>query len=257
MRFAGLLALPALLLAQITAPPEFQPPAAFHSPSAAAPLDGSSHVAAERAQITQTLVQLLRAIPQAAPGLKLIDNRLLDQAETLFRESGPPEGLAVILFLTGQPDASAEILCRLPHHRVLPLLGEIIAATPAWAPRILAHIETLAPSHPNRADAEFYWARALLAQSPDRSAAALPHLRRAASLEPKSTRALLELGRLPAARQQLPDAIRAFEQALARDPSLAMAHYRLSALYRSLGNAAKTRFHLSHYQRLKAPPEPR
>jgi tetratricopeptide (TPR) repeat protein len=254
MRFVGLFALPALLLAQITAPPEFQPPGAFHTNSAAAPLDGSSHVAAERTQINQTLVHLLRAIPQSAPGLKLIDNRLLPEAELYFRNSGPPEGLAVVLFLSGQPAASAEILCQVNRNRALPLLGEIIGAAPAWAARILAQIEKLAPSYPNQADAEFYWARALLQQSPERSAEAVPHLRRAASLDPKSTRPLLELGRLFSARQQNTEAVAAFEQALSRDPSLAMAHYRLASLYRSLGNPAKSQFHLAEYQRAKASP---
>ena len=98
------------------------------------------------------------------------------------------------------------------------------------------------------------WARALLEQSPARPLEALPHLQRAAALEPQATRALLELGRLHAAQRRLPEAVRAFEQVLDRDPSVAVAHYRLATLLQSLGKVEKAAFHLHQYRRLKAAP---
>jgi tetratricopeptide (TPR) repeat protein len=256
MRLACSLVLPGLLLAppcqaQIGSPPEFQSAGAFQASPTASSLDGTSHIAAERTQINETLIQLLRAVPTATAGVKLIDNRLLREAELHFRKNGPPEGLAVILFLTGETDASAELLCHLDHPRALPLLGETVGAAPTWAKRILTRIETLAATLPPSADSEFYWARALLQQFPEQTAAALPHLERAATLDGKGTRALLELGRLYAGRQQNAEAIHAFERALARDPSLAMAHYRLAALYRSAGDPTNSARHLQEYQRLK------
>ncbi len=251
MRFVSFFAVPGLLLAQIGSPPEFQPGGAFQTSPAAGSLDGTSHIAAERTQINESLVNLLRAIPEAAEGVKLIENRLLREAELWFRKRGPSEGTAVVLFLTGETEASAEILCAVDHPRALPLLGETVGAAPAWSKRILARIEKLAASQPARADSEFYWARALLQQSPERTSDALPHLERAAELDRKETRALLELGRLHAGRQQNPEAVLAFERALARDASQVMAHYRLAALYRSLGDTGKSRRHLDEYQRLK------
>lgn len=251
MRSVGLIAMPVLLLAQIGSPPEFQAAGTFQSSPSAGSLDGSSHVAAERTQINESLLRLLRAIPEAAPGVRLIENRLLGEAELHFRKNGPAEGAAVVLFLTGETEKSAEILCSIDHPRVLPLLGETVGAAPAWSARLLARIEKLAPAHAAPADAEFYWARALLLQSPERTAAAIPHLERAAELDPTGTRALLELGRLYAAQQRNAEAVRAFERALSRDPSLALAHYRLAALYRALGDPGKSGLHLRDYQRLK------
>lgn len=251
MRFATFFALTGLLLAQIGSPPEFQPAESFQTSPAAGSLDGTSHVAAERTQINENLVNLLRAIPEAAEGVKLIENRLLREAERQFRKSGSLEGTAVVLFLLGEVEASAEALSGSDHPRALPLLGETVGAAPAWAPRLLARIEKLAASQPAKADTEFYWARALLQQTPERTHEALSHLERAAQLNGKDTRALLELGRLYASRQKNRDAIGAFERALARDSSLAMAHYRLAALYRSQGDAGKSQFHLKAYQRAK------
>ncbi len=251
MRLVSLLAAPGLLLAQIGSPPEFQPGGAFQTSPATGTLDGTSHIAAARTQSNESLVNLLRAFPEADEGVKLIENRLLRDAELRFRKSGPPEGLAVVLFMTGETEASAEILCAIDNPRALPLLGETVGAAPAWAKRILARLEKLAASQPTQADTEFYWARALLQQSPERTTDALPHLERAAELDGKGARALLELGRLYAGRQQNPEAIRAFERALARDASLIMAHYRLAALYRSTGDTGKSGLHLREYQRLK------
>jgi tetratricopeptide (TPR) repeat protein len=243
--------MPVLLLAQIGSPPEFQSSGTFQSSPSAGSLDGSSHVAAERTQINESLVRHLRATPEAAPGIRLIENRLLREAELHFRKHGPAEGTAVVLFLTGETGRSAEILCSIDDPRVLPLLGETVGAAPAWSARLLARIEKLATSHAAPAAAEYYWARALLLQAPERTAEAIPHLERAAELDPKATRALLELGRLHAAQHRNQEAVRAFEGALFRDPSLAMAHYRLAALYRAMEDTGRAGLHLREYQRLK------
>lgn len=251
MRVVSLALLPGLILAQIGTPPEFQAAGTFQSSPVAGALDGTSHVAAERTQINESLVNLLRTIPDAAAGVKLIDNRLLEEATAHFRKHGPAEGAAVILFLKGETAASAEALCAISDNRVLPLLGEVVGSAPEWAARILARIEALAPTHPASADAEFYWARALLQQAPARVNEAILHFERAAERDQKATRALLELGRIYASRQQPRDAIRAFEEALTRDHSLVMAHYRLASLYRSVGDDEKSRRHFAEYQRLR------
>ena len=77
----------------------------------------------------------------------------------------------------------------------------------------------------------------------------IPLLRRAAMLDPKETRALVELGRQYANADMRGEAVAAYEEALRRDPEIKTAHFRLAGLYRALGNAEKSREHLRLYQK--------
>ncbi len=252
-------AFPLLSLAQIGKPPEFQESGAFRPGAATGTVDGTSHVAAERSQINNELVVRLRALPPSPAlreGLRLIDNRLLTAADEHFRNNGLPLAAAVTVFLLGKADASAAALCALATAQpmeltLLPLLGETVGAAPAYSARMLAQLKRLAAAYPENGEAEYFVARALLKQESAQTAEALPHLERAAALDPKDTRALLELARQHTVAERSPQAIEALEEALRRDPSLATAHYRLVQLYRNAGQLERSREHLQQFQKLR------
>ncbi len=250
MRFVLLLAGAGLIFGQIGKPPEFQDGAVFQTPKASGVLDGTSHVAADRAQINETLLRLLRRVTGAGEGVMLLERRMPRAAEELYRRDKMALGLGATLFFLGEVDASAEVFCQVDDPAVLPFLGETAGASSSWAGRILIKIKGLAERMPENGEAQFYWARALLQQAPERVPEALALLERAAKLDQKGTRAWLELGRLSSGTT----AIAAFESALARDNDLAMAHYRLAGLYRTAGDLAKSGEHLRKYQQLRAKP---
>jgi tetratricopeptide (TPR) repeat protein len=70
--------------------------------------------------------------------------------------------------------------------------------------------------------------------------AAIPLLHKAIALKPDLRVAYVDLGVVMAERKQNPDAIAAFERAIALDPDEPDAHYRLGRLYRSMGKTAES-----------------
>lgn len=192
---------------------EFQDGAGFQTSRAAAGVDGTTHVSAERDETNARLAALVRGYPAAGP--------------------------AVEKYLAGDLEASANALLALPANlQLLPFLGETVGATP----RLLGRIREIAAAHPNSAEAAYYLGRAVTLPE------SAGHLRRAATLDAKDTRALLELGRQYANADQRAEAISVFEDVLKRDATLKTAHFRLSQLYRVTGNAEKAREHLRLYQ---------
>ena len=194
---------------------QFQDAATFQTSGTASSVDGTSHVSAERAETNDRLLALLRAHPAYTA--------------------------AISHYLAGNAAASASALLAFPANlELLPFLGETLTGSP----QLLQRIASIAKANPDSADAAFYYARALVAQDPPQLEAALPHLRRAADLDPTGTRALIELGRHLTNLNRKPEAITALEEALVRDSSLKVAHFRLAQLYRSTGNLEKSREHL-------------
>lgn len=199
----------------LATPPEFQGAVAFQTGGTAGRVDGTSHVSAERTETNERLLALLRVRPRYTA--------------------------AIDKYLAGDIEASAAALLAFPANlEVLPFLGETVAASP----QLLRPIAAIAQAYPQNADAAFYLARALVQQNPPQVEAAVSHLRRAADLDPADTRALVELGRQYTNISKNAEAVTAFEEALRRDPSLKVAHFRLAQLYRSAGNLEKSREHL-------------
>ncbi len=241
-----------LVLAQITKPPEFEEAGKFQTSAATGTVDGSSHVSAERAVVNQELVAILRPLPGYAEGVRLMESQMPGAAQSFFEARRLKLGLAVTLFMAGKAEPSAGLLCSLVNTKpvgLLPVLGETVGASASWAPRMLAAIRKLA--RPESAEGEYYLARALLKQEPAQTAEARRHLERSALLDPKATRALLELARQAAAADQRPAAIAALEEALRRDEQLSVAHYRLAQLYRAAGEAERSRGHLKRFEELR------
>jgi Tfp pilus assembly protein PilF len=64
-------------------------------------------------------------------------------------------------------------------------------------------------------------------------------LEKARQLDPKLAAVSLQLGILHEERHDLPRAIAAYQEAVATDPQLREAHYRLAQLYRRTGEKTK------------------
>jgi tetratricopeptide (TPR) repeat protein len=246
-----------LALAQVTNPPEFEENTRFQTGTAATTVDGSSHVSAERAAVNQELVTILRKLPGHDEGVRLIEGQMPAAAQSFFETQRLKIGVAVTLFMAGKAEASAELLVKLanektPDPAVLAVLGETVGVAKPWSARMLAAIRKL--NRPESADGEYYLARALLKQDPPQTAAALTHLERSAALDPRATRALLEMARQATAANQRAAAIAALEEALRRDERSPAAHYRLAQLYRAAGQAERGREHLKRFEELRNQP---
>lgn len=240
-----------LMLAQITKPPEFDEPAKFETSPAASTVDGSSHVAAERAVVNQELLTILRRLPGYGEGVRLIESQMPGAAQTHFEARRQALGVAVTLFLAGKAEASADLLCQLANHKpassgLLPIMGETVGVAQVFAGRMLLAIRKLA--RPETAEGEYYLARALLKQEPSQVLEARRHLAKSAMLDPKSTQALLETARQATERAE---AMAALEEALRRDDGLPVAHYRLAQLYRAAGQTVRSEQHLQRFEALR------
>ena len=227
-----------LLLAQVTAPPEFQSTGAFQSSPTAAAVDGTTHTAAEQARINNEIVRRLKALAGHDEGARLVDAKLYGAAEAAFRKRGQTAGVAVSLYLNGKTAAATELLLAAPRSlELLPFLAEMGEGS-----RVAPAIREIAAAHPSSGEALYYSARFT-----EPKADAVRLLEKAAALDTKDTRALLELARLHGDDRS--KAIVALEEALARDPSLAAAHYRLAALYRAIGEIEKSRVHMEAFRK--------
>lgn len=228
-----------LLLAQVTAPPEFQSTATFQTGPGAATVDGTTHTAAEQARINGEIVRRLKALAGHEEGARLIESKLYGAAETVFRKRGQTAGLAVALYLTGKTAAATEALLAAPRSlALLPFLAEM-----AEGPLVAGAIREIAVANPESGEALFYLARVT-----EPKAEAVRLLEKAAALDLKDTRALMELARMHG--DDRPKAIAALEAVLARDTSMAAAHYRLASLYRAAGDIEKSRAHMEAFRRL-------
>lgn len=228
-----------LLLAQVTAPPEFQSTATFQTSAGAATVDGTTHTAAEQARINGEIVRRLKALEGHEEGARLVDSKLYGAAEAAFRKRGQVAGVAVALYLNGKTAAATEALLAAPRSlALLPFLAEM-----GEGPLVAGAIREIASTHLSSGEALFYLARV----APRDEAVRL--LEKAAALDLKDTRALLELARLHG--DDRAKAIAALEGVLARDPSMAAAHYRLASLYRAAGDVEKSRKHMAAFQGLR------
>jgi tetratricopeptide (TPR) repeat protein len=227
-----------LLLAQVLAPPELQSEATFQKSTTA--VDGTSHTGAVQTQINAEILRGLRRLEGHGEGLRLIESRLFSAAEALFRRANQPAGLAVALYLNGKAAAAEEVMLAAPRDlTMLPFLGEM-----GTSARTAEAIRVIAQANPANSEANYYLARVTTSR-PE----AERLLTKAAELDVRDTRALLELSRLHG--EDRPKAIAALESLLLRDPSHAPAHYRLATLYHATGETGKSREHMAAFQKLR------
>jgi len=114
----------------------------------------------------------------------------------------------------------------------------------------LVEFETIAREDPSDDQAPLYIGSALIALG--RRDEARAALARSLALQPRSERALMELGRLEALEDRLDAAVTALRQAIEVNPDFAEPHYFLAAVHAARGEMDEARAETRRYEDLKA-----
>jgi tetratricopeptide (TPR) repeat protein len=190
-------------------------------------------------------------------GSELLLHRAVWQAQEVFQkgvEAWPKSArmrtaLGTALFAGARYNEAAQRLCEasdLDPTDPDPYLfmGKVEIAAPDPLPCILPALARFAQQQPGNANAQYLYAMAILKsqqKSPNAQAQsqAENRLRTAVTLDPACADAWLELGILASDRQQLEDSIQLYTRAIAANPKLGDAHYRLAVAYKRTGQTAK------------------
>ena len=201
-------------------------------------------------------------------GTELLTHRAAEPAAEVFNkgiESFPRSsrmrlGAAVALYSKGHYDQAARLFFEasdLNPNDPEPylFLGEVATPEIRKSPEFRTRLERFAKLQPSNPWANYYYAMSLL---DDRNhvnesatlAKAQSLLEIAVRLNPALAAAHLQLGILFSDRHDLPAAIGAYQRAIAADPGLEQAHYRLAQAYRQIGEAQKAQEEIATFQRL-------
>lgn len=166
-------------------------------------------------------------------------------------------GLGAALFARGSDEEAVTRLCQasdLAPNDPAPylFLGKLLRAEPTSSPKIAERLHRFVTLKPDSAEANYYYAFALWKLPPvpaDRARLTQIEslLRNAARLDPKLATASLQLGILYADEGKHPGAISAYHAAIAANPQLGEAHYRLAQAYRQVGETGKAKEELRLY----------
>ncbi len=201
-------------------------------------------------------------------GTELLTHRTLQPAIEIFtrgvrlfpKSSRMLVGLGVAWYASGSADQAAHYICQASDlnpedpnpYRVL---GKMAVADTASSSEVVARMARFHERFPESAPANYYYAIALWKQTRDARSEETFHqvqslLEKARQLDPKLAAVSLQLGILHEERHDLPRAIAAYQEALATDPQLREAHYRLAQLYRRTGEKTKADQELAAYNRI-------
>ena len=163
--------------------------------------------------------------------------------------------LGVTEYSLGSYDEAVRALCAAvdldpQDPRPLTFLGQMIGVSPALQKELTARLATLAQKYPRNAQAQYYYGLSL--SSNGEAERAVEFFARAATLDAKDARPLLELGKIHADRNRLEDAVKSLQAALRRDPNLESAHYRLAQIYQWRKRPDLAAPHLAAYRKLRA-----
>lgn len=120
---------------------------------------------------------------------------------------------------------------------------------------VVEKLARFARIHPESALANYYYASALWKSdkgtvNPDRAARVQTLLGKAIQLDPKLGAAYLQCGIVYSESGNFPQAISAYQQAIAASPEMEEPHYRLAQLYRRVGDKSKAQRELQLYEQL-------
>lgn len=197
-------------------------------------------------------------------GSELLVHRAVWQAKEVFDEGAkryPQSGRMLTargaaLFAGALYDDAALDLCKasdLNAASVEPYLfmGKIEIAAPNPLPCVVEKLERFQKLQPANSLANYYYAMALKKQmgqdaDPQVMEQVKDFLTRAVTLDTECADGFLELGNLSATNRQWPQAIGHYQHAIAADPDLSDAHYRLGIAYQRTGeqDKAKEQFEL-------------
>jgi tetratricopeptide (TPR) repeat protein len=201
-------------------------------------------------------------------GTELLTHRTLQPAIEIFtrgvrlypKSSRMLVGLGVAWYASGSAEQAGRYICQAsdlnpedpnPYR----ILGKMAVAETAISPEVVERMSRFRKLDPESAPANYYYAVALWKQTRDaRSVNSLRQVQslldKARQLDPKLASASLQLGILYEERHDLPRAIAAYQEAVATDPQLREAHYRLAQLYRRTGEKQRAEQELAAYNRI-------
>jgi tetratricopeptide (TPR) repeat protein len=169
-------------------------------------------------------------------------------------------GLGAALYTSGSVEEAAQRLCDasdLEPANSPPyfFLGKIQDAASAPLPCAEQKLARFAHDQPGNALASYYYALALLkrnrgVEDPDTLEHAKALLEKSSAIDPKLDLAYLQLGNLYVSRGALPEALAAYQKAVAANPAGSEAHYRLGLTYKRVGEEAKAQREFEDYKRL-------
>ena len=135
-------------------------------------------------------------------------------------------------------------------------LGEMYGVSPAQSDEITRRLARFVELTPTDANGQYYYAMALwrapsTGDGPD-LARVEALLRKATALDARHAKARVQLGILLSEQRRWPEAIQALRAAIALEPDLAQAHFRLAQAYRRTGQASLADRELAIFEKLKA-----
>jgi tetratricopeptide (TPR) repeat protein len=194
-------------------------------------------------------------------GSELLVHRAVWQAEVVFRKGvmayprsvRMQTGLGTALFAGARYDEAAERLCAasdLDPADVVPyeFLGKVQIAAPGVLACAAPRLARFVKMRPESAEASYLYAMALLKAG---DARAEEIFKQAVQLDPKCAEAELQLGVMAAARKDNAGAISFYQQAIAAEPGLSDAYYRLAVAYDRVGKADEAKAAFAEHDRVK------
>jgi tetratricopeptide (TPR) repeat protein len=169
-------------------------------------------------------------------------------------------GLGVALYACGLYDQAVSVLVQatdmVPSDpRPYLLLGKAYNLSRSRNDEVVKRLERLVKLDPESAGAHYYYALSLWRGSQGKPGGSADEVERllksAVELDPRFVDARLELGALYAEQEKYSDAIREYRQAIAMNPDLAAAHYRLAQTYERTGDRAAAQTELALYEHLQ------
>jgi tetratricopeptide (TPR) repeat protein len=169
-------------------------------------------------------------------------------------------GLGAALFMSGSAPEAAQRLCQASDVEPASgapylFLGKMQEATST--PLLCAEqkLARFAETQPENALANYYYALALWkqnrgSQNPEAVEHARSLFRKASAIDPKLDVAYLQLGNMEFALGSAPDAISAYQRAIAANPESSEAHYRLGLAYKTTGDGIRAQREFDLYKQL-------
>jgi tetratricopeptide (TPR) repeat protein len=178
-------------------------------------------------------------------GSELLLHRAILQADEIYARGAAAypgsarlrSGWGSALFSEARYDEAARHLCEASDMQPKAaepylVLGKADAASPTPLPCVRERLERFLKLEPRNATAHYLLATALLRRNDSaETERAEALLKQSVALDPQYASSYLELGKLAAGRHETTIAIDLYRKAIACDPQLGEAHFRLAALY--------------------------
>jgi len=197
---------------------------------------------------------LLHHAPEPAQEVFAKGNRLFPRSARMLI------GLGVAWFTQGSYDVAIQRVCEAsdlsPGEPAAYLfLGRMEQAISKPPDTLVERLHRFVTSHPNRADAHYYYAVGLWklrkdSQNKDRAHEVQSLLQGAIRLDPTYSAAVLQLGIIQAEGGHYKEAISSYQRTLQIDSQSEETHYRLAQAYRMTGQADKAKEELRIYEQL-------